>query len=255
MTRLLMTLFGFLVLENYSLADTSLETLLKLRKEVELLSLEVSTTQKTVQAKIDVFIEEDQNLEAKIFSEQTKIDQITAAEKELLLKKESKLELQGLDKTRQWCFEFIGKYRNDLQLTLPSYRSALEEKLNKIDYELKHHRINEDQALISLWFVLEHDLRKSQEIGFELVQIPYQGKIISAEMARLGRSIGFIRTMEGKYGVLNTTKPAGFNSHLDSALTISQDQNSIRSIEVLISQVKKNEGYGIFKLPLMRPQI
>ncbi len=213
------------------------EQMLRLRKDVEVLSQEVESLQKSSQAKIDVYIQEQQDLESKLFQEKVRLDQIRASMKSW--QKDNKIQdAKSSDATAKWAFEFIALYEKNLDLATPMHASPVRSALSKTAYELKNHRITDGQALITLWFTLESDLRKSLEVEYELIQYKEGDKVISAQSARLGRSLAFVRTADGRYGLHKGKKIQYFTNSKEAA-----------SLDLFIGQLKKQERSGLFKLP------
>jgi hypothetical protein len=231
-------LIFFLVISTVNHAAT-VDEMLKTRQEVEVLAQEVQAVQKSFQSQMDVYIQEDQELEAKLLQEKLKTIQIQKTS-EFLLKQNQQKTIKSESNTLP--FErFVINYQNYLNKLLPAEKAQSTEKIEKIVFELKSNKLTYEQALLQTWFLLENDLRSSQEVSFLLTQIDFQGKQTPVEMIKLGRNLAYIRTTDKQYALINEQRPIDL-------ITSSTDQ---KNIEVLFTQIKKDQKTGIFELPLL----
>jgi len=226
---------------GYSLNTYSgtVDEMLKLRQEVEVINQELQTMQKSYQSQMDVYIQEDQDLEAKTLQEKLKTTQIS--------KTISLLQLKTLDQNTKKVqnklpFEkLVADYLNYLNGLLPDEKIQSTEKIEKIVFELKTNKLTYEQALLQVWFLFESDLRSSQEVSFKLSKIDLDGESFAVEMVKLGRSLAYIRTTDKRFAFLN-------NQNTPAMIDSSNDQ---KNLEVLFSQIKKDQKTGVFELPML----
>jgi hypothetical protein len=188
---------------------------------------------------MDVYIQEDQELEAKILQEKLKTLQIQKTT-EFILKQNQQKTIKKDQNTLP--FEnFVSNYQNYLKKLLPEEKNQSTEKIEKIVFELKSNKLTYEQALLQTWFLLESDLRSSQEVSFKLTQIDFQGKQTPVEMIKLGRNLAYIRTPDKQYALINEQRP----------IDLVESNNDQKNLEVLFTQIKKEQKTGIFELPLL----
>lgn len=234
-----------LLFTYYGLHAATLEqevaTTSQLRQEVELLSLEVENLKKGQQSEMDVYIQREQEIIAQILKEKFRGDQIK------IQIQSGKGKLQHHGKTLRsrtseaWLKTFWEKYFTSLEKAHPLYALKLHERIQKLKMDLDQNKISYEHALLQTWFVLDTDLSKAQEAEFILAPLQLEDKLYHVEMVRLGRTKGYFRTAEGKYGQL----------HYDQKwqLTFFDDSTSHKMIETLLAQFKQQQKTGLYQLP------
>jgi hypothetical protein len=221
--------------------NTEVSETAKLRQEVELLSLEVENLKKAQQAEIDVYIQRHQEVSAQILKEKFRQDQLKAQIKlgqDKLATYAKGLKVRG---SETWITSFWSDYEKSLASAHPLFSNRLRERIEKLKVELAQKKISYEHALLQTWFVLESDLAKSQEAEFILSPLEVKGELHHVEMVRFGRTKGYFRTAQGKYGELFFDQ--------DWALRFFDDSTSKERIETLLSQFKQQQKTGLHRLP------
>lgn len=213
----------------------------KLRQEVELLSHEVEAIKKAQQSEMDVYIQRDQEVSAMVLKEKFRRDQLQTQIRMgsgKLAEHNKQVQSRG-DET--FLKNFWKKYETSLNTAHPLYAPKLRERIQKLKVDLEFKKISYEHALLQTWFVLESDLNKSQDAEFVLAPIQIEDKLLHVEMVRFGRTAGYFRTADGKYGKL------GFTDKWTTSFF--DDSSSKDMIEVLLTQFKQQQKTGLFKLP------
>ena len=213
----------------------------ELRREVELLSSEIEGLKKTQQAELDVYIQRHQEVTSLLLKEKFREDQLLSQiklGKEKLEAYSKKISAKG---SESWILDFWKQYEDSLKRAHPLYAGKLIERLNKLKVDFSFKKISYEHALLQTWFILESDLAKSQEAEFVLAPLQLKDKLYHVEMVRFGRSKGYFRSADGKYGMLS------FNKNWE--LTIFDSKGDEEMIEVLLGQFKQQQKSGLFQLP------
>jgi hypothetical protein len=107
--------------------------------------------------------------------------------------------------------------------------------------DLEFRKISYEHALLQTWFIMETDLKKAQEAEFILSQMQLADKLYHVEMVRFGRSRGYFRTADGKYGLLSFDQ--GWKT------LFFEEASEKNLIETLLTQFKQQEKTGLYNLP------
>jgi len=228
---------------NYIYAGIKEDALqvMKLREEVEALSLEVESQKKSNQAEVDVYIQRQQEVETSLLKEKFKTDQL------LEQIKIGKGKIERLSKNNKAILvdNFLTKlwksYEESLKRANPVFATKLNERLQKLKFDYINRKISYEHALLHTWFLFEDDIKFSKEAEFSISSLTIDNKTHQVEMVRLGRNMAYIRTAEGQYAKM-VTKPT-------IMLEYYSDNNSIENIETLIKQFKLQNKTGIYNLP------
>jgi hypothetical protein len=117
----------------------------------------------------------------------------------------------------------------------------LNDRLQKIKLDFTQKRISYEHALLQTWYLLDEDLKKSQEAEFILAPLKIREKTYHVEMVRMGRTGGYLRTANGQYGQLHFEK--------DWEIVFFDDGQSKKMIEILLAQFKQQQKTGLYSLP------
>lgn len=213
----------------------------KLRQEVELLSQEVEALKKTQQAEMDVYIQRYQEVEASVLREKFRQDQLQTQIKLGKNKLEAHSKVITAKGSQDWLRAFWAKYQSSLQAAHPLVAPKLQERIEKLKVDLAFKKISYEHALLQTWFVLETDLNRAQDAEFVLAPLQIGEKLYHVEMVRMGRTQGYFRTAEGKYGLLH------FNQKWDAQFF--DDAKAKGQIEALLGQFKQQQKTGLYSLP------
>lgn len=235
----LISLFSFSISAQTLNEEVAATT--KLRQEVELLSHEVETLKKSQQSEMDVYIQRHQEVSAQVLKEKFRQEQLKTQINLSLSKLKSHSKKVLPKGSENWLKKFWSEYETSLELAHPLYAKKLQERINKLKIDLAFNKISYEHALLQTWFVLETDLSRSQDAEFLLSPIQIEDKLYHVEMVRLGRTKGYFRTADGKYGLLSHDKKW--------AMTFFEDKSSQESIETLLTQFKQQQKTGLHKLP------
>ena len=215
-----------------------------LRQEVEMLSNEIEVQKKLNQSQLDVYIQREQEISAQILREKFKAEQIKS---QIQLSKEkiaqNQVRVSGKN-NQDWLNQFWVKLNTSYESANPIFSQKFKERLAKLRFDLKEKKITYEHALLQTWFLLDEDLRKSQDSEYVIAPLNLNNEILNVELIRLGRSRGYFRTAQGKYGHMdyeNGWKISYFN-----------DKKSIEKINTLLSQYKKQQKTGLYELPGMK---
>lgn len=224
-------------------SNDEVQAVINLRQDVEVLSLEVENVKKSNQALMDTYIQREQELSAMLIREKFRSDQIKS---QIALGK-NKIYSNQVNMTTKsdtnWLVKFWMRYEDSLKKANPLYSNRLKEKLQKIKLDYKDKRLSYEHALMQTWFIVDEDLKKSQDTEYHLAPLSLEGKNYNLEMVRLGRTKGYFRSAEGKYGLLELKDKW--------AVTYFEDKESITKIDLLLSQFKQQQKTGLFNLPGM----
>lgn len=213
----------------------------KLRQEVESLSLEIETLKKDQQSEMDVYIQRFQEVMAQVLREKFRQEQIKG-QIQLGQKKLEHQSKKALNKNSgAWIKEFWSNYDKSLQMANPVYAQKLRDKISKLRVDFDFNKISYEHALLQTWFVMESDLNKSQDADFVLSPLEISGSLFHVEMVRLGRSRGYFRSSDGRYGLLFYDK--------EWKTEFFDDSSSKSSIETLLTQFKQQQKTGTHGLP------
>lgn len=212
----------------------------QLRQEVEILSLEIENLKKSQQSQIDVYIQRDQEISAQIMKENFRSEQYLTQIKlgQTKLGDPKNLRHRG---AVSWLKSFWEEYVTSLKTVHPLSFTKLNERIQKIKLDFELQKIGYEHALLQTWFVLESDLNKAQDAEFILSPLQIGDQLLHVEMVRLGRTKGYFRTAEGKYGHLSYVKKW--------ELEYYDDKKSHQMIETLLSQFKQQQKTGLYQLP------
>lgn len=231
-------------LSNKSFADSissEVSAIMNLRQEVEVLSLEVESLKKTQQAQMDVYIQREQEIAAQLLKERFKTDQLKTqinVSKEKIGNSPNKIKSNNRD---EWIQVFWRGYDLSISKAHPFYGQKLKERLEKIKLDYAQKKISNEHALLQTWYILDEDLKKSQEAEFILAPLTINQKLHHVEIVRLGRSKGYFRTAEGLYGQMSYSKGWDYK--------FFEDKSSKSMIETLIAQFKQQQKTGLYSLP------
>lgn len=232
---ILVPLYAFASLES-EVNSTS-----ELRKEVELLSLEIENLKKGQQSEMDVYIQRFQEVTSQVLKEEFRAEQLKT---QIQLGQQKLAAHAGAVKSNgreSWLISFWKKYDDSLKTANPLISKKLQERLEKLRIDLQQKKISYEHALLQTWFVMESDLSKSQEAEFVLAPLQIKDKLLHVEMVRLGRNKGYFRTAEGQYGQL---------LYKDAWKTnFFEEESSKEMIEVLLTQFKQQQKTGLYQLP------
>jgi hypothetical protein len=213
----------------------------ELRRDVELLSQEIEAIKKTQQAELDIYIQRHQEVTSLTLKEKFREDQLKTQiklGKEKLETHSKKVLSKGSD---TWLIEFWKNYEVSLKEAHPLYAPKLLERFHKLKIDFQFKKLSYEHALLQTWFILESDLNKSQDAEFVLSPLQIDEKLFHVEMVRFGRSKGYFRTADGKYGILSFDKKW--------QMTFFDDSKDKEKIEILLAQFKQQQKTGLYQLP------
>jgi hypothetical protein len=228
-------------LPAYSSLQEEVNVTAELRREVELLSSEIEGLKKTQQGELDVYIQRHQEVTSLLLKEKFRQDQLLSQiklGKEKLEAHSKKITAKG---SESWILDFWKSYEDSLTKAHPLYARKLTERLNKLKVDFSFKKISYEHALLQTWFILESDLTKSQDAEFILAPLQLKDKLYHVEMVRFGRSKGYFRSADGKYGILSFDK--------NWELSFFDTKGEKDMIEVLLGQFKQQQKSGLFQLP------
>ena len=215
--------------------------LVKLREEVEVLSLELEQSRKKLQGELDVYLARDTELDSMILKEEFRKSQL-ATQIELAKSKLSQNVKESNGKNEEiWLKNFWKSYELSLDKANPFLSRAQNEKLKKIKFDFSNKRLSLEHAYIQTFYIIDEDLKKSQDAELVISPIKYKENTYNVEMARVGRSLAFFRTSTGKYGKI----------FFEDELKISwiEDFQSIKVVDQMLVQFKKQEKTGLYDIP------
>jgi hypothetical protein len=212
-----------------------------LRQEVETLSTEVESLKKSGQSEMDVYIQREQEISAMLLKERFKTDQLKVQIEVGKNKIETSTKKVPALSGEKWIAEFWNRYQSSLKSAQPVYATKLSDRLQKIKLDFIQKRISYEHALLQTWYLLDEDLKKSQEAEFILAPLRIKEKTYHVEMVRMGRAGGYLRTANGEYGQLQYNK--------DWEIVFFDDSQSKKMIETLLVQFKQQQKTGLYSLP------
>ena len=221
---------------NSEIAETS-----NLRQEVEVLSAEVEALKKTQQSEMDVYIGRYQEVSSQILKEKFRSEQLKAQITLGRNKLEGHTKKVMTKNAESWLKNFWGQYDASLKKAHPLYAQKLQERLDKLKVDLAFKKISYEHALLQTWFIMESDLSKAQEAEFVLAPLSVKEKLLHVEMVRFGRTKGFLRTADGKFGLLS------YKDGWD--VQFFEEKNDQKMIETLLTQFKQQQKTGLYALP------
>lgn len=244
MKKLLLTLN--LLIFNISLADadtitSEVSAVVLLRQEVESLSIEVESLKKSGQSEMDVYIQREQEISTMLLKERFKTDQLKVQIEVGKNKIETSTKKVPAFSGEKWIADFWDRYLSSLKSAQPVYALKLNERLQKIKLDFSQKRISYEHALLQTWYLLDEDLKKSQEAEFILAPLKIREKTYYVEMVRMGRAGGYLRTANGQYGQLHYDH--------DWEIVFFDDSQSKKMIETLLAQFKQQQKTGLYSLP------
>jgi hypothetical protein len=218
---------------------------LELRQKVEQLAAQVETVQKEQQSLLDVYLQRRQEVQALILREKFRGDQLKAQKVRLgeALKK-NRLDAAGAPKAPDWYPPMLARLELAVARGLP-LGEALNEA-DKIRGTLASGKTTVEMALIQTWFLLESNLKKRTTTEFMLTPVRLNDEGQPAEVVRLGDLLAYVRTADGKYGMLTRQAEAKWK------LQEFTDKGEREQIEKLLAQFKTNQKTGLYQLPGMR---
>ncbi|MEA1918460.1 MAG: DUF3450 family protein [Campylobacterota bacterium] len=232
-----------LLMPQLSLAQTDnsmVESLMKLRGEVESLHSQVLDDQDAFQSSMKSLALQKNDFEAQINRQETqlkKIDQEITQIRDLIKKRSSKTD--GLN-------PMIIKAIDDLQLVVSEgipFKVALRENdIKEIKTQLEGNLITPEQALSKIWGSYDDALRMSSENGLFKQPIMLGGEEKLAEVVKLGTLMLFFKLPTGEVGYAK--KEAGKFHYIQESDELKQKQ-----ILVLFDAMKKQIRTGYFSIP------
>lgn len=217
------------------------EAVMTMRQEVEVLASEIEVVKKMNQSHLDVYIQREQELSSMLLREKFKTDQINS---QINVGKNKIFQNQVNIKNSKkslWITDFWPKYEDSLKKSNPLYANKIKERLEKIKLDFRDKRISYEHALIQTWFLIDEDLKKSQDSEYHLAPLNVNGETYNVEMVRLGRTKGYFRTAQGQYGLME---------HKGKwILSYFEDKKSKDMIESLLVQFKQQQKTGLYNLP------
>lgn len=237
----LMTLALLMPQLSMAQSDNSMvESLMKLRTEVESLHSQVQDDQDAFQSSMKSLALQKNDFEAQINRQETKlkeIDQDIIQTRDLIKKRSAKTE--GLN-------PMIIKAIDDLQLVVSEgipFKVALRQNdLKETKTQLEANLITPEQALSKIWGSYDDALRMSSENGLFKQPIMIAGKEKLAEVVKLGTVMLFFKLPTGEVGYAK--KEAGKYHYIKES-----DETRQKQILVLFDAMKKQIRTGYFTIP------
>lgn len=237
----LMTLALLMPQLSMAQSDNSMvESLMKLRTEVESLHSQVQDDQDAFQSSMKSLALQRNDFEAQINRQETKlkeIDQDIIQTRDLIKKRSAKTE--GLN-------PMIIKAVDDLQLVVSEgipFKVALRQNdLKETKTQLEGNLITPEQALSKIWGSYDDALRMSSENGLFKQPIMIAGKEKLAEVVKLGTVMLFFKLPTGEVGYAK--KEAGKYHYIKES-----DETRQKQILVLFDAMKKQIRTGYFTIP------
>jgi len=237
----LMTLALLMPQLSMAQSDNSMvESLMKLRTEVESLHSQVQDDQDAFQSSMKSLALQKNDFEAQINRQETKlkqIDQDIIQTRDLIKKRSAKTE--GLN-------PMIIKAIDDLQLVVSEgipFKVALRQNdLKETKTQLEGNLITPEQALSKIWGSYDDALRMSSENGLFKQPIMIAGKEKLAEVVKLGTVMLFFKLPTGEVGYAK--KEAEKYHYIQES-----DETRQKQILVLFDAMKKQIRTGYFTIP------
>jgi len=220
--------------------DSMVESLMKLRAEVEALHSEIEYEEEGYRTSMKSLALQKNDFEAQINRQETqlkKIDQEIVQIQELIKKRSAKTE--GLKETAVAAIDALEKL---IAGGIPFKTQLRLNDLKEIKSNLEANLMTPEQALSRVWGSYDDMLRMSSENGLFKQQITLAGEPKLAEVVKLGTVMLFFKTPTGEVGY---AKKEGerfvYVTELDE---VKQDQ-----IFLLFDAMKKQIRTGYFTIP------
>jgi len=220
--------------------NSMVESLMKLRTEVESLHSQVQDDQDAFQSSMKSLALQRNDFEARINRQETKlkeIDQNIVQTRDLIKKRSAKTE--GLN-------PMIIKAIDDLQVVVTEgipFKVALRQNdIKETKTQLEANLITPEQALSKVWGSYDDALRMSSENGLFKQPIMIAGKEKLAEVVKLGTVMLFFKLPTGEVGYAK--KEAGKYHYIQESDEMRQKQ-----ILALFDAMKKQIRTGYFTIP------
>ncbi|MEA3521766.1 MAG: DUF3450 family protein [Campylobacterota bacterium] len=236
-------LIAALLMPQLSMAQTDnsmVESLMKLRTEVESLHSQIQDDQDTFQSSMRSLSLQKNDFEAQINRQETqlkKIDQEIGQIRELIKKRSSKT-----DGLTPMVLKAIDNLQAVINAGIPFKVALREADLKEIKTQLQGNLITPEQALSKIWSSYDDALRMSSENGLFKQPILLGGKEKLAEVVKLGTVMLFFKLPTGEVGYAK--KEAEKYHYIQESDEIKQKQ-----ILVLFDAMKKQIRTGYFSIP------
>jgi len=220
--------------------NSMVESLMKLRGEVEALHSQIQDDQDAFQSSMRSLSLQKNDFEAQINRQEIqvkKIDQEIGQIRELIKKRSSKT-----DGLKPMVLKAIDNLHYVVSEGIPFKVALRENDIKEIKTQLDGNLITPEQALSKIWGSYDDALRMSSENGLFKQPILLGGKEKLAEVVKLGTVMLFFKLPTGEVGYAK--KEAGKYHYIQESDEIRQKQ-----ILVLFDAMKKQIRTGYFSIP------
>ncbi len=232
-----------LVMPHLVMAQTDnsmVESLMKLRTEVELLHSQIQDDQDAFQSSMRSLSLQKNDFETQINRQETqlkKINQEINQIRELIKKRSSKTD--GLN---PMVFQAVDNLQNIVSEGIPFKVSLRENDINEVKTQLKANLITPEQALSKIWGSYDDALRMSSENGLFKQPIMLAGKEKLAEVVKLGTVMLFFKLPTGE---------VGYAKKEEKKYHYIQESDEIKQKQIfsLFDAMKKQIRTGYFTIP------
>ena len=216
------------------------EELIKLREEVEELSVELERKKVSHQTRLRSLESQRAELQVELQREEVKIRKL---EKRLARQRELTRQAGiGAQELKPVIFHALDDLESFIQEALPFKRQERLAEVAELKVQVQTDVLAPHKAMNRLWSLYEDEIRLASENGLYRQAIQLNGKEQLADIARLGMVMMYFRTGDGEYGRVKNTNGQWQYEILPTHA--AQDR-----VEILFDSLNKQIRMGYFTLP------
>ena len=230
---------GVLAYGSSSAQNNLVQSIMKLRGEVEALYSQIDQNKEIYKTQIKSLAMQKADNEAQINRQETALallDTEIASLKEKLAKQKSN------DQFAQMVMQALDQLEATVRQDIPFKKEERLQDIAKIRDDLASKRITSEKALARTWASYDDLLRLTKEIGLFKQTIKLNGKAKQAQIAKIGTMMLFFKTPDEQYGYV--AKKGSTYSYVPV-----MDEAKKHAIALLFDQLKKQIRTGYFTLP------
>lgn len=220
--------------------EKMVESLMKLRADVEMLYSRIDENKDAFKSQIKSYALQISDTEAQINRQETTL-KLTTQELE---KQKDKLD-ETASKTKDispMIFSAIDKLKAEIQAGIPFKIEERIASLDQIKYDLENKTITQEKALALTWASYDDALRLTKEVGLFKQEIEVDGKSTLANIAKVGSVMLFFATTDDRVGYA-TKDGDGYRYKVES------EEERKAQIVALFDALQKQIRTGYFSLP------
>lgn len=241
-------LISMIFLSGTVFAQTSQEVLSNLaaritekRSEVESLSTELELAKTEYNERLRSLATQKADVETQMKREEIRLIQIEQDLKEYRARiSESRSSMEEIEPL---IAQVLLQTKQYISTALPFKVNERMSEVDTLERLLREGSLETGKILARVWNLLESEFRMTSESGLYKQDIVVAGQPQLVEVARLGMTFMYFKTLDGKYGYVFPTDGRGWEYR------VVKERENEEKIAVLFDSLRKNLREGYFELP------